>query len=123
MTDYGVSNYIHLRADNSGSFYGELSQHWAYTREYRAKLDELFGAAKRSLNRYFVLNGMTVLAAQSTLDGAKQYMQEGLILLHVDVPGPDSRKELARVRKNRAAREKYEVMKTLGLKKTAYGWE
>jgi hypothetical protein len=36
---------------------------------------------------------------------------------------PGSAKDPKKAKRNRAARERYDVMKSLGLKKTPYGWE
>ena len=79
-------NDITLDSMNVGTFFGPLAQHFAYEPEYRKRLDELFQAACRSENRYFVLEGIDCRAAGKTLAHAQAYMTNETVLVHVDIP-------------------------------------
>jgi len=79
---------IILDATNQGTFIGGLASKYAYKPELRKRLDEVFQAAIRSTNRYFVLEGDIVRAAGSTLDGAQSYMSDERVLVTVDIPDP-----------------------------------
>ncbi len=81
-----MENVITLDASNTGSFFGPLAGPYAYRPELRSRLDEVFAAAMRSTNRYFVLEGSVVRAAQLNRDGALAYMQDGFVLVEVDLP-------------------------------------
>lgn len=76
---------ICLDRTNCGSFIGALAQPYAYKVELRARLDEIRAAALASTNRYFVLEGTTLRAAQTTLDGAMAYMTPDCILVSVEL--------------------------------------
>lgn len=76
---------ITLDANNIGSFTGAIASKYAYTPELRKRLDEVLQAATRSTNRYFVLDGATVRAAQSTKAGALEYMAEDSVLVNVEI--------------------------------------
>lgn len=77
-----MENEIHLDYRNAGSFYGPLASKYAYKPELRSRLDELVAAVKRNTtNRFFVLEGTIVRAAQSTRTGALNYMSEGRVLV------------------------------------------
>ena len=82
------TNEIIVDAVNVGSFLGPLAQPYAYKDELRKVIDSLYQAACRSANRYFVLEGEIVRAAQSTKLGAREYMNESRVLVHVDIPDP-----------------------------------
>lgn len=75
------SHVITIDADNCGSFLGPIASQYSYKHELRSILDELFEAAKRSTNRFFVLDGEIVRAAQSTRQGALEYLQNGYVLV------------------------------------------
>lgn len=79
-------NTITLDSQNIGSFLGPIASKYSYTPALRARLDELFRAAASSSNRWFVLDGDTVRAAQSTENGAQTYMRDEYVLVHVDLP-------------------------------------
>jgi hypothetical protein len=81
-----MENTIYLDAGNVGTFVGPLASSYAYKDGLRKVLDGLYQAACHSDNRYFVLEGETVRAAQSTETGAASYMQDGRVLVHVDIP-------------------------------------
>ena len=79
-----MQNTITLDTRNTGTFLGPIASRYAYTRELRARLDDCFDAAQRSANRFFVLEGATVRAAQSTLIGAQGYMRAGFVLVQIE---------------------------------------
>jgi hypothetical protein len=83
-----MTNTIQLDANNVGSFFGPISSKYSYTPSLRKRLDEVFYAACRSANRFFVMRGETVIAAQSTRDGAAQYMTDDTVLVSVELPEP-----------------------------------
>lgn len=83
-----MENTITLNANNEGSFLGPIASKYAYTPALRKRLDDVYAGAARSSNRYFVLDGETLRAAQSTEDGAKRYMQDGYVLVSVQFPEP-----------------------------------
>ncbi len=68
-------------ATNCGTFYGSAAQPYAYKEGLRRRLDEI--RAHHGDNRYFVLDGATVLAAQPTEAGAMAYMRPGRVLLAI----------------------------------------
>jgi hypothetical protein len=78
-----TENHIILDRNNVGSFLGAIAAKYAYTPALRYRLDGLHMAAQVSTNRYFVLDGDAVLAAQSTLTGALNYMREDRVLVEV----------------------------------------
>ncbi len=82
-----MTNTIQLDANNVGSFLGPIASKYSYTPSLRKRLDEVFASACRSTNKAFVLNGETVIAAQSTIDGAAQYMTDDTVLVSVELPG------------------------------------
>jgi hypothetical protein len=69
-----MENTIIVDATNSGTFAGPLACQYAYTAELRRVVDGCFQAAQRSSNCYFVLEGATVRASQSTRSGAQNYL-------------------------------------------------
>jgi hypothetical protein len=75
------ANYIALNSKNEGSFFGPKASKYSYTPALRRRVDELFQAATRSTNRYFVLHGLDCLAAQSTLSGALRYLKATDVLV------------------------------------------
>ena len=83
-----MTNTIQLDANNVGSFLGPIASKYSYTPSLRKRLDEVFASACRSANKAFVLNGETVVAAQSTIDGAAQYMTDDTVLVSVELPEP-----------------------------------
>ena len=66
-----------------GTFFGALASPYAYKPELRQRIEELADAAKRSDNRHFVLDGMVTRAAQSTMEGALQYMKPDYVLVSI----------------------------------------
>lgn len=79
-----MKNYIVLDSTNCGSFFGPIAGPYCYRAELRKRLDEVFEAAQRSSNRFFVLeNDGTVRAAQTTRDGAEKYMNDDRVLVTV----------------------------------------
>ena len=82
-----VVNEIILDSNNIGSFKGPLASPYSYKKELREVVDGLFEAANRSTNRYFVLEGTIVRAAQSTLTGAMNYMNESRVLVQILIRG------------------------------------
>lgn len=56
------------------SAFGPMASRYLYSKRLSKRLVELFHAAKTSNNRFFVLQGETVIAAQSTESGALQYV-------------------------------------------------
>jgi hypothetical protein len=83
-----MTNTIQLDANNVGSFLGPIAAKYSYTPSLRKRLDEVFASACRSTNKAFVLNGETVVAAQSTIDDAAQYMTDDTVLVSVELPKP-----------------------------------
>ena len=83
-----MTNTITLDASNVGSFLGPIASKYSYTAELRKVLDGLYQAATRSTNRYFVLEGCEVRAAQSSKESALQYMADGRVLVEVEIPEP-----------------------------------
>ena len=79
-------NEITLDYQNIGSFKGEIAGRYASHPELRKVIDGLFRAAQRSSNRAFVLNGTSLVAAQSSRDAALAYMQDGFVLVTVEFP-------------------------------------
>ena len=75
------TNYIALNSKNEGSFFGPLANKYSYTPALRRRVDELFHAAKRSTNRFFVINGQDCFATQSTLSGALHYLNSEDVLV------------------------------------------
>ena len=73
---------IFLDYRNVGTFVGAASK-YAYRDNLRKRIDECLEAAKRSTNRYFVLDGEIVRAAQSTREGALKYMTNSTVLLSI----------------------------------------
>jgi hypothetical protein len=71
---------ITLDVNNQGTFEGRASR-YAYTPELRATVDRCYRGAQQSNNRYFVLEGDVVRAAQSTKTGAMQYMTDNTVLV------------------------------------------
>ena len=76
-------NTITLDARNVGSFLGPIASKYSYTPVLRARLDSLYESAKRSTNRFFVLDGDIVRAAQTTESGARAYMHADYVLVSV----------------------------------------
>jgi hypothetical protein len=76
-----MDNTITLDAADNGTFFGPLACAYSYRPELRRVVDECFEAAQRSGNRYFVLEGTDVRAAQTSLSGAMHYMKPGRTLL------------------------------------------
>lgn len=76
-----MENIITIDSQNVGSFLGSGASRYSYTPTLRARLDEIFAAAKRSTNRFFVFEGDVIRAAQSTRKGAESYMQDGYVLV------------------------------------------
>jgi hypothetical protein len=85
-TPLEFNNEIIVDAMNVRSFLGPLAQPYAYTPALRKRIDEVYQAAYRSSNRYFVLEGETLRAAQTTKLGAREYMNDARVLVHVDIP-------------------------------------
>lgn len=86
-----MTNQIILDSANTGTFIGPLAGRYASHPELRLRVDELFQAAQRSTNRHFVLNGVTCLAAQSTLEGALNYMErESDVLVSIELPDAEA---------------------------------
>ena len=81
-----MENTITLDAMNIGTFFGALASPYSYTPALRARLNELYTAACRSDNRYFVLRGVDCIAAGKTEQGALNYMADDCVLVHVDMP-------------------------------------
>ena len=77
-------NTILLDSKNTGSFRGPLACPYSYKPELRQRLTELWEVAMLSSNRFFVLEGTTCRAAQSTMKGALEYMGEGCVLVEVE---------------------------------------
>lgn len=78
-----MKNYIVLDSTNCGSFFGPIASPYCYRSELRKRLDEVFEAAQRSLNRFFVLENDIVRAAQTTREGAEKYMNDNRVLVTV----------------------------------------
>ena len=78
-------NEITIDKRDEGTYFGPLASRYAYKPELRRRVTECLEAAIRSDNRYFVLDGVTVRAAQSTRSGAMNYMADDFVLLHVQV--------------------------------------
>lgn len=76
-------NTINLDSTNCGSFCGPIASKYAYTPVLRNRVNDAFKAAQNSNNRYFVLEGEVIRAAQSTLTGAMSYMKDGFVLLAI----------------------------------------
>jgi len=76
-----MDNTITLDAADNGTFFGRLACAYAYKPELRRVVDRCFEAAQRSRNRYFVLEGPDVRAAQTSLSGAMHYMSAERTLL------------------------------------------
>jgi hypothetical protein len=81
-----MENRITVDAQNTASFFGPLASRYSYTPALRTCVDQLYESAMRSNNRFFVLDGETVKAAQSTEAGAIQYMQPGYVFVEVENP-------------------------------------
>lgn len=79
-------NHIVIDATNCGSFFGPLASRYVANWELRKRIDELYEAAQRSRNRYFVLEGRTCRAAQSTRKGAERYMTPETVLVEINLP-------------------------------------
>lgn len=54
--------------------YGSRASQYLYKKELRSRVMECYEAAKRCDNRFYVLRGIDVIAAQSTESGALQYV-------------------------------------------------
>jgi len=79
-----VDNYIDLKLDDTGSFFGPKAQKYLYP-PLRARVTELVEAKRRgTLNCYWVLEGDVCRAGQYTLAGALKYMKADYVLVHVD---------------------------------------
>jgi hypothetical protein len=81
-----MENVITLDSQNVGSFLGPLASRYSYTPSLRGILDSLYRAACSSDNRYFILEGEIIRAAQSTEDGALQYGTDNRVLVKVEIP-------------------------------------
>ena len=78
-----MESTITLRKQNGtwvGTFWGAAAQPYAYLPELREELDRL-GNAQRGTNVAFVYEGAILRAAQSTLTGARQYMNNARVLV------------------------------------------
>lgn len=78
-----MTNEIILSDGNVGTFLGPLASPYSYKRVLRDRVSECYSAAMRSSNRFFVLEGTIVRAAQSTVTGAMNYMNDSRVLLSV----------------------------------------
>jgi hypothetical protein len=78
-----VDDVIVLDKKNVISFSGAGAE-YLNTPELRERINEVRAAALRSANRFFVLEGIEVRAAQSTRQGADRYMKEGCVLVMCD---------------------------------------
>ena len=80
---YTMENVITIDSSNQGEFFGPLASKYAYKPELRKVIDKLYFAATRSTNRYFVLEGTIVRAAQSSRNDALSYMDAGKVLVEI----------------------------------------
>lgn len=76
-----IVEYQH--GETVGTYFGPIASQYAYRPEFRARVEELAQAAQRSSNRHFVLDGLVTRAAQSTMQGALNYMQPGYVLVSI----------------------------------------
>ena len=85
--DVYIPETIDLEPDNSttaGAFFGPIAVRFFCDTKLRGRLDELVGAARRSTNRYFVLDAIgETKAAQSTRLSALGYMSPGRVLVSI----------------------------------------
>ena len=83
-----MDNTITLDATGNGTFFGPLACAYSYRPALRRIVDGCFEASRRSGNRYFVLEGSDVRAAQTSLDGAMLYMNAERTLLDCSACAP-----------------------------------
>jgi hypothetical protein len=62
---------------------GENAAKYVYVPELRKRADECWESALRSTNRYYVLRGATVIAAQPNLATAREYAQTGDVIFEI----------------------------------------
>lgn len=68
------------------TFVGEEAQQYAYHGRLRRRISEI--VEHHGDNRFFVLDGDVVRAAQTTEEGARRYMEPGYVLLELtEIPG------------------------------------
>jgi hypothetical protein len=87
-----MDNSITLDAANNDTFFGPLASAYSYKRELRSVVDQCFQAAQHSTNWFFVLEGSHVVAAQTTLKDAMDYMTAESTLLDCSAV-PQSRRQ------------------------------
>ena len=79
-----AANYIAVDQNNVGEFFGPYASRYSYVPELRRRVTELYQARMRdSANQYFVLDGNVCIAAQATLNGAMNYMNDSRVLVLV----------------------------------------
>lgn len=88
--DRGIGRYVPSTididaSDGAGAFFGQDAQRYAYKPELRAFVDSLVESAKQSANRHYVIEGMTVRAAQSKRLDAMDYMGPGRVLVSIEL--------------------------------------
>lgn len=72
--------YIWVETQNGETVLCSLGQNAAkyiYVPELRKRADEIWESALRSVNRWYVLRGTTLIAAGSTYETVRQYYQHG----------------------------------------------
>ena len=65
----------------NASYFGRLAQPYAYKPALRKRLTEI--ESNHGENRFFVMNGETIIAGQSTIEGARRYLTLDRVLVEL----------------------------------------
>lgn len=78
-------NRVYLDGSDSGTFIGPIASTYRFKPELKRRLGEVWDAAHRGMNRYYVLEGVIVRAGQPTEAEAIKYMAADRVLVRVEV--------------------------------------